>query len=60
MDNDNSFPRSPATLGLFLAIGTGYALGQVSIFGFSLGAGAVLFTGLFIGAIAPKATPPAW
>ena len=46
-------------MALFLAIGAGYALGQVSIFGFALGAGAVLFTGLLIGAIAPKAAPPA-
>lgn len=42
-------------LALFLAIGLGYALGQVNILGFSLGVGAVLFVGLFIGAIAPKA-----
>ena len=42
-------------LALFLAIGLGYAVGQISIFGFSLGVGAVLFVGLFIGAIAPKA-----
>lgn len=42
-------------LALFLAIGLGYAVGQVSISGFSLGVGAVLFVGLFLGAIAPKA-----
>jgi len=42
-------------LALFLAIGLGYAVGQVSIVGFSLGIGAVLFVGLFLGAIAPKA-----
>jgi putative transport protein len=45
-------------LALFAVIGLGYALGQVSIAGFSLGVGAVLFAGLAIGAIAPKATPP--
>ena len=45
-------------LALFLAIATGYAIGQVSIAGVSFGAGAVLFTGLIIGAIAPKAAPP--
>ena len=39
----------------FLPIGLGYAVGQISILGFSLGIGAVLFVGLFIGAIAPKA-----
>jgi len=42
-------------LTLFLAIGLGYAVGQISILGFSLGIGAVLFVGLFLGAIAPKA-----
>jgi len=42
-------------LALFLAIGVGYAVGQVNILGFSLGVGAVLFVGLFLGAIAPKA-----
>src|SRR5215203_2630987 len=45
-------------LALFLAIATGYALGQISFAGVSFGAGAVLFTGLIIGAIAPKAAPP--
>ena len=35
--------------------GVGYAVGQVNILGFSLGVGAVLFVGLFLGAIAPKA-----
>ena len=45
-------------LALFLVIGTGYALGAVSVFGFSLGVGAVLFTGLAIGALAPAASPP--
>lgn len=42
-------------LAMFLAIGLGYAVGQISILGFSLGVGAVLFVGLFLGAIAPKA-----
>ena len=42
-------------LALFLAIGLGYAVGQINILGFSLGIGAVLFVGLSIGAIAPKA-----
>lgn len=45
-------------LALFVVIGLGYALGQVSIGGFSLGVGAVLFAGLGVGAIAPKAAPP--
>src|SRR5829696_2423584 len=45
-------------LALFIAIATGYAIGQISFAGVSFGAGAVLFTGLLIGAIAPKAAPP--
>jgi putative transport protein len=45
-------------LALFAAIGLGYALGQISLGGFSLGAGAVLFAGLILGAIAPNAAPP--
>jgi len=45
-------------LALFAAIGLGYAIGQVSIRGFSLGVGGVLFAGLALGAIAPKAAPP--
>jgi putative transport protein len=46
-------------LALFVVIGLGYALGEVSVGGFSLGVGAVLFAGLGVGAIAPGATPPA-
>src|SRR3954447_17421359 len=42
-------------LAAFLAIGLGYLVGQISIFGFSLGVGAVLFVDLAIGAFAPKA-----
>ena len=45
-------------IALFVVIGLGYALGRVRIGGFSLGIGAVLFVGLAVGAIAPKATPP--
>ena len=46
---------SQPILALFLAIGLGYAVGQINILGFSLGIGAVLFVGLAIGAFAPKA-----
>ena len=46
-------------LALFAAIGIGYAIGRISIAGFSLDIGAVLFAGLALGAIAPKAAPPA-
>src|SRR5690242_19742252 len=42
-------------LALFLAVALGYAVGQINIFGFSLGIGAVLFVGLAIGAVAPHA-----
>jgi len=46
---------SQPILTAFLAIGVGYLVGQINIFGFSLGVGAVLFVGLAIGAFAPKA-----
>ena len=36
-------------LALFAVIGLGYAIGQISILGFSLGVGAVLFAGLAVG-----------
>src|SRR5712672_4383750 len=45
---------SQPILALFLAIGVGYLVGQITIGGFSLGVGAVLFVGLAIGAFAPK------
>jgi putative transport protein len=46
---------SQPILTIFLAIGLGYLVGQISIGGFALGVGAVLFVGLAIGAFAPKA-----
>jgi len=52
------FLEQSPMLALFAAIALGYALGQISIGGFSLGVGAVLFSGLALGAIAPKAAPP--
>ena len=45
-------------LALFVVIGLGYAFGQISVGGFSLGVGAVLFAGLAIGALAPGSVPP--
>ena len=42
---------SQPILTAFLAIGVGYLVGQINIFGFSLGVGAVLFVGLAIGEI---------
>ena len=48
--------RRPTRPGLaFLAIGVGYLVGQINLGGFSLGVGAVIFVGLAIGALAPKA-----
>jgi putative transport protein len=46
---------SQPILTIFLAIGLGYLVGQISMGGFALGVGAVLFVGLAIGAFAPKA-----
>ncbi len=42
---------------LFLTVALGYLLGEVNIKGFSLGAGAVLFVGLFVGWLAPNSAP---
>jgi putative transport protein len=53
-----SFLEHSPMLALFAAIGLGYAFGQISFGGFSLGVGAVLFAGLALGAIAPRAAPP--
>jgi putative transport protein len=50
--------NSQPFIALFLAIGLGYAAGNIKIAGFSLGVGAVLFVGLLIGVIAPKSAPP--
>jgi putative transport protein len=50
--------NSQPILTLFLVICLGYALGEISVAGFSLGVGAVLFVGLGIGALAPEAAPP--
>lgn len=54
-----SLLESQPILTLFLVISLGYAAGEVSIAGFRLGVGAVLFIGLLIGAFAPEAAPPA-
>ena len=59
MDTLIAFLALQPLLALFLVIASGYALGAVNIKGFSLGVGAVLFSGPFIGAVAPKAQPPA-
>jgi putative transport protein len=54
-----SLLESQPILTLFLVISLGYAAGELSIAGFRLGVGAVLFIGLLIGAFAPEAAPPA-
>jgi len=43
---------------LFLTVALGYLVGEISIKGFSLGSGAVLFVGLAVGGFAPKSAPP--
>ena len=50
--------NSQPFIAVFLAVGLGYAVGNIKIAGFSLGVGAVLFVGLLIGVIAPKSAPP--
>ena len=45
-------------LALFATIALGYAVGMISVRGLSLGAGAVLFVGLAMGAFAPQSALP--
>lgn len=45
-------------LGLFLAIGIGYVLGEIDFFGFRFGIAGVLFAGLAIGALDPGIALP--
>jgi putative transport protein len=58
MEFFGAFFNAQPFIALFFVISLGYALGKVSIGGLSLGTGAVLFVGLAVGAIAPKAAPP--
>ena len=53
-----AFLNSQPFVAVFLAIGLGFAVGNIRIAGFSLGVGAVLFVGLLIGVMAPKSAPP--
>lgn len=55
LDLARSIIEGQPILTAFLAIGLGYLVGQISVAGFSMGVGAVLFVGLAIGAFAPKA-----
>ncbi|HKB00572.1 MAG TPA: TrkA C-terminal domain-containing protein [Gemmataceae bacterium] len=50
--------KQPLTA-LFLTIAIGYLVGQISVKGFSLGVGAVLFVALGMGWFAPKSAPVA-
>jgi len=59
MDAIRQLLEQSPLLAVFAAIGIGYAVGRISIGGFSLDIGAVLFAGLALGAIAPKSAPPA-
>ena len=54
-----TFLEQQVLLSTFLVIGLGYAVGEVNFRGFNLGVGAVLFVGLGVGMLAPKAAPPA-
>jgi putative transport protein len=46
-------------MALFLTIALGYIVGEITVKGFSLGVGAVLFVALGVGWFAPKSSPPA-
>jgi putative transport protein len=46
-------------MALFLTIALGYVVGEITVKGFSLGVGAVLFIALGVGWFAPKSAPPA-
>jgi putative transport protein len=59
MDAAKMFLEQQPLFSMFLVIGLGYAVGQVNIRGFNLGIGAVLFVGLGVGILAPRAAPPA-
>ena len=58
MDAIRTLLESQLLFTLFLTVALGYLVGEISIRGFSLGSGAVLFVGLAIGGFAPKSAPP--
>ena len=53
-----AFPDPLPFIASVLVICLGYAAGTTGIAGFSHGIGAVLFVGLAVGVIGPKASPP--
>jgi putative transport protein len=59
MDAIRVFLEQQPLLSMFLVIALGYAAGEISLRGFSLGIGAVLFVGLAAGVLAPRSAPPA-
>jgi putative transport protein len=59
METLAAFLAQQPLLALFLVVAAGYAIGAIDIKGFSLGVGAVLFSGLLIGVVSPKSQPPA-
>lgn len=58
METLTAFLEQQPLLSMFLVVALGYAIGAVNIRGFNLGIGAVLFVGLGVGMLAPKAAPP--
>ena len=59
MDFIRTLLEQQPLLALFLTIALGYIVGEISVKGFSLGVGAVLFVALAVGWFAPKSSPPA-
>jgi len=59
MDFIRSVLEQQPLMALFLTIALGYVVGQISVKGFSLGVGAVLFVALGMGWFAPKSAPAA-
>jgi len=58
MENLIEFLADQPLLVLFVVIGAGYFLGNMSVFRFSLGPAAVLFTGIAVGTIDPGSAFP--
>src|SRR6476620_862115 len=59
MDQARTLLEQQPLMTLFLTIAVGYVVGEVSVRGFSLGVGAVLFVALGVGWFAPKSAPAA-
>ncbi len=58
MDFIRSLLEQQPLLAIFLTIAIGYVAGEITVKGFSLGVGAVLFVGLGVGYLVPKSAPP--